>query len=123
MTQKVLNHYTRLLDPVRLEGLWNWRYAAMALRGAGIEMQTGTVCVERLWAGLLWMYPPEAHNMSMAWFDLVAKLTYFRYNYRHFHARTNPAWTEEDSTIAEHLDEVMASLFPLEDQTTQGRAN
>ena len=120
MTQKVLNHYRLLLDPVRLEGLWNWRYAAMALRGAGIEMQTGTVCVERLWSRLLSMFPP-AFNMSSQWFDLLAKLAYFRHNYQHFHSQANPAWTEEDSMMAEHLEDVTASLFPPESQASEGR--
>ena len=112
MTREVDHHYTKLLDPVRLQGLWNWREIAEALRGAGIGMQTGTVPVERLWSGLKGMFPPETRRMSLSWFDLLAKLAYFRYNYRHFHCKTSPVWTEEDSLLAERLGDIRASLFP-----------
>ena len=112
MTQAVRKHYRKLLDPTRLEGLWHWREIADALSGAGIGVQSGTVPVERLWASLKGMFPQEARRMSMPWFNLLAKLTYFRYNYRHFHCKASPAWTEEDSLLAERLDDIRASLFP-----------
>ena len=112
MTEAVRHHYKKLLDPVRLEGMWNWRLVARALRGAGIGMQAGTVPVERLWASLKSMFPQEARRMSLPWFNLLAKLAYFRHNYRHFHSKSSPAWTEDDSLIAERLDDIRASLFP-----------
>ena len=112
MTQAVREHYKKLINSVRLDGLWNWRLIAQALRGAGIGMQTGTVPVERLWDSLKGMIPREAKRMSPSWFNLLAKLAYFRYNYRHFHCKSSPAWTEEDSLLAERLDDIRASLFP-----------
>ena len=50
--------------------------------------------------------------MSLPWFNLLAKLAYFRYNYRHFHCKSSPAWTEEDSLLAERLDDIRAGLVP-----------
>ena len=70
------------------------------MHGAGIGLQSGTVPVERRWSGLKDMFPPAFRRMSAGWFDLLAKLTVFRYNYRHFHSKTTPAWTEEDSLLA-----------------------
>ena len=58
------------------------------------------------------MFPQEARRMSLSWFNLLAKLAYFRYNYRHFHCTTSPVWTEEDSLLAERLGDIRASLFP-----------
>ena len=113
MTSRVREHYRRLLDTIRLEGLFRWSFVAEGLRGAGIKVQTGTVPVERLWAGLLWMFPSVARSLGADWFKLLAKIAYFRYNYRHFHCHSSPAWTEQDSLVAERLDDIGANLFPL----------
>ena len=75
-------------------------------------MQTGTVSVERLWSSLQDMLPKKCASMSGRWFNLLSQMFYFRYNYRHFHARCMPAWTEDDSLLAERLEEVFDSLFP-----------
>ena len=112
MTSRVREHYRRLLDPLRLQGLFRWSFVAQGLRGAGIKMQTGTVPVERLWAGLLWMFPTEATQLGMDWFNFLAKISYFRFNYRHFHCSSSPAWTEQDSLVAERLEDICANLFP-----------
>jgi len=59
MTAKVQLHYKRLLRPLRLQGLWRWRRAALAMLQAGLRMQSGTIPVERLWAIVQAMFPPE----------------------------------------------------------------
>ena len=114
MTPAVMHHYRKLLDRTRLEGLWRWREVASALHGAGIGVQSGTVPVERLWSSLKSMFPGASRHMTLAWFNLLAKLTYFRYNYRHFHSKCTPVWTQEDSQLAERLDEIYSCLFPNE---------
>ena len=111
MTPTVKHHYKKLLDPVRLDGLWNWRAVAQALHGAGIGVQSGTVPVERLWSSLQHMFPKKSQHMSLAWFNLLAKLAYFRFNYRHFHGQSSPAWTEDDSLLAERLGDIRAVLY------------
>ena len=118
MAEAVRHHYAKLLDPVRLEGLWNWRQVAVALHGAGIGVHSGTVPVERLWASLKTMIPPAARRMLPHGFDLLAKLAYFRHNNRHFHSKATPLWTEEDTLLAERLDDLRATLYPgpAEDQ-------
>ena len=45
----VQEHYKRLLKPLRLEGFWKWRTAALAITAAGVPLQNGTVSVERWW--------------------------------------------------------------------------
>eukprot|EP00959_Pyramimonas_sp_CCMP1952_P191495 4004023-Pyramimonas_sp.AAC.1 len=44
---KVRTHYRRLLQSARLEGLFAWRDAAVAIRAAGVAVQSGAVSVER----------------------------------------------------------------------------
>ena len=46
MNAKVKLHYARLLNKTRVQGLWRWRAAALAMLDAGLPMQTGTVAVE-----------------------------------------------------------------------------
>ncbi|CAK0821586.1 unnamed protein product [Prorocentrum cordatum] len=57
-------HYDRLLKPLRLEGLWKWRDAALAIADAGAPLQTGAVAVERWWASLKHMMPAKAVCIS-----------------------------------------------------------
>jgi len=112
LTPRVLAHYRRLLAPTRLEGLWRWREVAEALHAGGIQMQTGTAAVERLWSGLQAMFPPTITRMTPQWFSVLSMMAFFRYNYRHFHRRRNPAWTDNDSLLAERLDDIRSCLFP-----------
>ena len=79
---------------------------------AWIKMQTGTVPVERLWTGLQWMFPTEATQLRMDWFNFLARIAYFRYNDRHFYCQSGPAWTEHDSLVGERLEDISANLFP-----------
>ena len=62
--KKVKVHYRRLRHPVRLEGLGRWRLVAQAMRLAKVEMHTGTVAVERMWASMRDMFPASARKMS-----------------------------------------------------------
>jgi len=112
LTPRVLAHYRRLLAPTRLEGLWRWREVAEALHAGGIQMQTGTAAVERLWSGLQAMFQPTITRMTPQWFSVLSMMAFSRYKYRHFHRRRNPAWTDNDSLLAERLDDIRSCLFP-----------
>ena len=67
----IKGHYVRLLKPLRLEGLWKWKQRSADLRAAGIEVQVGTVGVERWSASLKGMMPDHAHNMSIRRFKVL----------------------------------------------------
>jgi hypothetical protein len=114
-SQKVNSHYLRLLKAVRQEGLWKWRMVALALRTAGVPVQSGTIPVERLWASLQDMFPRAARKMSRQWFDILVALTFLRYNYRHFHHRLLPTWTEGDSLMAERIDNLWSAAKAMEE--------
>ena len=101
--KKVAQHYRRLLKPLRIEGLWRWRSIALSLHRAGMPVQSGTIPVERLRASLGDMLPAAARLMTPEWFQVLASLAYLRYNYRHFHHRLLPSWTESDSLLAERI--------------------
>ena len=59
------------------------------------------------------MLPPSARLMSRAWFDVLAGLGFLRYNYRHFHVRLLPTWTESDSLLAERVDNLAAAACAI----------
>ena len=103
-TRKVSEHYRRLLKPIRLEGLWNWRVVARALILAVIAVHSGTVPVERLWSSSLAYFPEAARSMSLAWFELLAELEFLWYNYRHFNHSHLPTWTEGDALLASRVE-------------------
>jgi hypothetical protein len=107
--KKVALHYKRLLKPLRQEGLWKWRLVALSLHRAGMPVHSGTIPVERLWASLKDMLPSAARFMTVEWFNTVAALAFLRYNYRHFHHRLLPSWTESDSLMAERIDNLGAA--------------
>ena len=77
---------------------------ARALRAAGIPVQTGTVPVERLWSALVSFIPDESRQMERAWWDLLAMVSYMRYNYRHFNHACLPTFTEGDALLAERIE-------------------
>ena len=97
-------HYKRLIKPLRVQGLWAWRKVALAMIDAGLPMQTGTVPVERLWAGTLGMFPDQARSVSEAWFSFLADISYLRHTYRHYNRQCLPVWTKGDALLAERLD-------------------
>ena len=111
--KKVALHYRRLLKPLRQEGLWKWRLVALSLHRAGMPVHSGTIPVERLWASLKDMLPSAARFMTVEWFNTVAALAFLRYNYRHFHHRLLPSWTESDSLLAERIDNLGAAALAL----------
>ena len=113
---KVRTHYRRLLQSARLEGLFAWRDAAVAIRAAGVAVQSGTVSVERVWSSLLDMFPDQARNISPEWFALCSKVAFLRFNYRHFHAGRSPPWCDGDPLMAERLDHLAAQLRLMADE-------
>ena len=86
------------------------------LHAAGVAVHSGTVPVERLWASLLDMFPTQARVISEDWFAVLADLSYLRYNYRHYHARTLPGWTETDSLLAARLDNLATFMRAMAEQ-------
>ena len=67
-------------------------------------MQTGTVSVERLWASFKQMLTRATRRISHRWFVLLSQLMFFRFNYRHFQANAMPAWTDQDSFLADRME-------------------
>ena len=114
--KKIAAHYKRLLHPLRQEGLWKWRMVALALHAAGMPVHAGTIPVERLWASMKDMLPNAARLVSLEWFQMLSKLAFMRYNYRHFHHRLLPSWAESDALIAERLDNICQAARAMHDE-------
>ena len=117
--QKVNKHYKRLRKKARLSGLWRWRSAALALHGAGVKVQSGTIPVERLWASMLDLFPRSARLISLEWFSLLSALSFLRDNYRHLHAALLPNWTEADSLLSERIDNLAAAARVLSEDDSK----
>jgi len=108
MTEKLKAHYARLQRPLREDGLWQWRLIALAYRAASEPLQTGTVCVERLWSILKQFLPEGARRIGLPWFSFLADLMYLRYNYMHFNHQALPSWTDNDALLAVRGDTILA---------------
>ena len=108
MNAKVKLHYARLLNKTRVQGLWRWRAAALAMLDAGLPMQTGTVAVERLWAQVQAIFPPQGRGMSLAWFQLLSNLAYLRVNYNHYNGASLPPWCKHDAVLKQSLDGLLS---------------
>ena len=119
--KKIAAHYRRLLRPLRQEGLWKWRMVALALHAARMPVHAGTIPVERLWASMKEMFPDAARLVSLEWFEMLSKLAFMRYNYRHFHHLLLPSWTETDSLIAERLDNICEAARAMHDEESAAR--
>ena len=103
ITTTVEEHYTRLLQPLRLQGLWKWRQVAHAVQDAGVPLQTGTVAVERWWSSLKQMLPNEARCVSLRWFQVLARLAFLRHNIRHFQAGSTVPWADGDPLLSQRI--------------------
>ena len=114
ITGKVKKHLGNLVRRRKLEGLWHWRRMALALRQAGIPVHTGTVPVERLWSSLEAFCPQAGRRMSRPWWDLLAMLSYMRFNYRHFNHSTLPTFVEGDALLCERMDTLVALTRELQ---------
>ena len=108
ITKKVKAHLRTLVSDRKLEGLWCWRRMAKALRVAGIPVHTGTVPVERLWNSLKDFFPRAGRRMSLPWWELLARLGYMRFNYRHFNHAALPTFTDGDALLAERVESLLA---------------
>ena len=117
-TKKATLHYTRLLKPLRLEGLWQWRKVALDIRAAGIPVQSGTIPCERCWAFLKDMFPAAGKRITPRWYRLLAQLAFLRFNYRHYAARHFPGWTEGDSLLSQRIDTLV--MYSATMQNEQG---
>ncbi|CAK0840273.1 unnamed protein product [Prorocentrum cordatum] len=103
ITQKVRDHFRRMRRRVKVEGLMNWRDAALAARQAGIPVQSGTAPVERLWSCLEDMVPSAARGVSLRWFRVLSMAMFLRYNYTHFNKDNLPTMAERDPLLGQRL--------------------
>ena len=108
MTVKVRLHYKRLMKKNRLQGLWRWRKAALAMIAAGLDMHTGIVPVERLWSQVLNLFPSQARGISVEWFQLLANLAFLRVNFLHYNRGSLPPWCRGDSVLKHSLDGLLS---------------
>ena len=46
--------------------------------------------------------------MSRPWWDLLAMLSYMRFNYRHFSHATLPTFVEGDALLGERIDSLIS---------------
>ena len=95
ITTTVAEH-ARLLQPLRLQGLWKWRHVPHSVQDAGVPLQTGTVAVERWWSSLKQMPPNEARCVSSRWFQVLARLAFLHHNIRRFQAGSTVPWADGD---------------------------
>ena len=112
-------HYKRLLKPLRLEGLWQWREVALAIREAGIPVQSGTIPCERCWALLKQMFPAVGKRITKRWYDIVAQLAFLRYNYRHYATKHFPGWTDRDSLLSQRIEALAMYAVAMQDELGQ----
>ena len=114
ITKAVRAHLRTLVSHRKLEGLWYWRQMAKALRVAGIPVHSGTVPVERLWSSLKDFFPKASRRMSLQWWNLLARLSYMRFNYRHFNHSVLPTFTDGDALLAERIENLVALTREME---------
>ena len=116
--QAVRQHYGKLRGKNKLEGLWKWAQIAAAIHEAQIPLHSGTVAVERLWSQFDSLLPAQGRRVSQDWFQFLSHLIYIRYNYLHFHSRSLPSWTDNDSLLAQRLDGTIALASALSEEGT-----
>ena len=75
--------------------------------------------MERVWASHKEMIPDGARVVSIDWFTMLAKLCFLRFNYRHFHMRLMPTWTENDSRLCERVENLASVLNLLGDDSVE----
>mgnify|MGYP003308415569 CR=1 FL=1 len=114
----IVEHYQRLLKPLRIEGMMKWRTLALATNAAGVPVQSGTVGVERLWSILMSMLPVQTRNMSPRWFRVLAMLMFVRYNFGHY--RTScPGILENDPLMAQRLETMELLVQATKDESDE----
>ena len=87
---------------------------AQGVRAAGIPVQTGTVPVERVWSALKSFFPAASRRMSRPWWDLLAMLSYMRFNYRHFNHAVLPSFTDGEALLAERIESLVSLTRELQ---------
>ncbi|CAE8598795.1 unnamed protein product [Polarella glacialis] len=102
---KLKNHYRLLRKDLRLEGLWAWRRCALALHRAHLNVQSGTLPVERFWSFLGSIFPPQQRALKECTFELLADLAFMRYTWTHYNRPAQAAWTRRDPLLAHRFTE------------------
>ena len=83
-----------------------------------MAVHSGTVPVERMWSSYKDMMPLATRVRSVAWFNLLSKVAFLRYNYRHFHAKRLPKWSDRDALLAERLETLSEIVKLMADADT-----
>ena len=115
MNKKVRAHLRRLRRPLRVESMMMWKEAALQTLAAGIPVQSGTVCVERFWAVLLTFLPQQVRQMSQSWWEVLAQLSFVKFNYQHFSSHALSSLAERDAEIQSKLSTCMLLAKALHD--------
>ena len=106
---KLKEEYRRLVKPLCLRGLFKWRRCALALRRAGLSVQSGTIPVERHWSQFITLFPPATKRVSLKVFKLFAGLAMLRFNWVHYHKPWCPPWACSDTLLQQKADAVLES--------------
>ena len=101
--KKVRGFFRRLLKPLKLQGLWRWRRIALALHSANVPVTSGTTAVERFWAKMLAMLPPQGRRISLRWYRVLGMICFLRYNYSLVNQRAHLPWAECDPLLAQRI--------------------
>ena len=113
VTKKVKAHFRRLLQPRRLQGLWNWHLTALEILQSGIPMQTGTIPCERYWTSLKSMLPAPVRSVTPRWWKLLSQIAFLKHNFRHYNSGFLPTWCRNDSLLAERIDSLGVMVSSL----------
>ena len=106
---KLKGEYRRLVKPLCLRGLFKWRRCALAIRRAGLSVQSGTIPVERHWSQFITLFPPATKRVSLEVFELFAGLAMLRFNWVHYHKPWCPPWACSDTLLQQKADAVLES--------------
>jgi hypothetical protein len=118
LSRKARAHLKRLLKPLRVEGMMQWRRIALAARDAGVPCQSGTVAVERMWSMLQQMMDKAITRLSPRWFKVLSQLMFVRYNFKHF--RVNLRGVADRDPKLEQRIETMEMLAAAALDATDG---
>ena len=59
-------------------------------------------------------FPRAARRLSLPWWQLLARLSYMRFNYRHFNHAVLPVFTDGDALLAERIENLIVLTRELQ---------
>ena len=103
VTIKVKKHLRRMCGRSTLQGLWNWRKAAMWIRSSKLALRSGTLPVERFWSVLQGYLPPAARRLSTGYLAVICQMAYVRFNWHLYSSRHHSSYSERDAMFEQKL--------------------